>query len=290
MNEVCAIVVTFHPDNDVLENLGTLRPQVARLVVVDNGSSGGELSALRSAASLLDFEIIENGENLGIATALNLGIRRAEALAIPWVLLFDQDSRVTDGFTAAMLHCFQTSRWGSRLAILVPRYIDMRHGFPLPGNWFSGSGLETAMTSGMLMRLSTFQQQGTFVDELFIDSVDFEYSLRLRRAGLILDECPDAVLLHSPGTPTYRTLFGSGRIVIDNYSPIRRYYQERNRLWMCRRYLFSFPGYCFKTLNVSGKNFVKILLWEADKANKLKFFLRGLLDGLRGRMGRLDLS
>lgn len=289
MNDLCAIVVTFHPGSEVMENLTTLRPQVAGLIVVDNGSSAAERYALHSAAATLAFELIENGENLGIATALNIGIRRAQALGFSWVLLFDQDSRITDGFTAAMRQCFESSRWGSRLAILVPRYTDMRHGSPIPADWVPGSGLETAMTSGTLMRLSTFQQQGAFLDGLFIDSVDCEYSLRLRRAGLILDQCPHAVLLHSPGSPTYRTILGSSPFVVDNYSPIRRYYQLRNRLWICRHYWLSFPGYCFKLLIVSAKDFVKILLCETGNAKKLRFFLRGVFDGLRGRMGPLNL-
>lgn len=289
MNDVCAIVVTFHPDDDVMENLANVRPEVAALVVVDNGSSAAELFALRSTAATVGFEVIENGENLGIATALNIGIRRAQALGLAWLLLFDQDSRVAPGFTAAMLQCFESSRWGSRLAILVPSYTDMRHGTPVPADWVPGSGLETAMTSGTLMRLTTFQQHGAFVDGLFIDSVDCEYSLRLRRAGLILDQCPNAVLLHSPGSPTYRGFGGSRRFTIDNYSPIRRYYQERNRIWICRHYLFSFPEYCRKILIVSAKDLLKILLWETGKAQKLRFSLRGVLDGLRGRMGRLDL-
>ncbi len=288
MIDVCAIVVTFHPDADVMENLSAVRPQVATLVVVDNGSSAPERSTLRSASLSLGFELIENGENLGIATALNLGIRRAQVLGFPWVLLFDQDSRVTEGFTATMLHGFQTSPWGSRLGLLVPRYTDMRHGTPIPADWVPGNGLETAMTSGTLLRVSTFQQFGPFVDALFIDSVDTEYSLRLRRAGLILDQCADAVLLHSPGSPTYHSLFGFGPFTLDNYSPIRRYYQQRNRIWICRHYLFSFPAFCFKILIACAKDFAKILLCETGRVKKLKFLFRGLLDGLLGRMGRLD--
>ena len=287
-SDVCAIVVTFHPDAEVMGNLAALRPQVGALVLVDNGSSPSELAPLRSTGAALGFELIENGENLGVATALNIGIRRAQALGFAWVLLFDQDSRVTEGFTAAMLHGFATSPWGNRLALLVPRYQDMRHGSAIPSDWVPRNGLETAMTSGTLLRVSTFQQHGPFVDGLFIDSVDCEYSLRLRRAGLILDECADAILLHSPGMPTYRTLFGSGRVTVDNYSPIRRYYQERNRLWICRNYLFSFPGHCLRILSYACKDFAKILLWETGKAKKLRYCLRGLFDGLRGRMGRLD--
>lgn len=36
--KLCAVVVTFRPGPEVLENLATLRPQVDALVVVDNTS------------------------------------------------------------------------------------------------------------------------------------------------------------------------------------------------------------------------------------------------------------
>ncbi|MES2392876.1 MAG: glycosyltransferase, partial [Acidobacteriota bacterium] len=123
---VCAVIVTFHPDADVIANLQALRPQVSRVVVVDNGSTPEELAQLRQAALALDVELIENGDNLGIAAALNRGIRRALELDYLWVLLFDQDSRVTEDFTQTMMGAFAASPSRDRLAILIPRYEDRR--------------------------------------------------------------------------------------------------------------------------------------------------------------------
>jgi rhamnosyltransferase len=287
-NQLCAVVVSFHPDHNVLENLAALCAQVQHVVVVDNGSLPQELQPLRSASRHLGFELLENGENLGIATALNIGLRRAQALDAPFTLLFDQDSRITGGFIEAMLHCFQTSPRGRHLGILVPHYTDMRLGTPLPRTIVASSGLEVAMTSGSLLRTQTFAQHGLFVDDLFIDGVDHEYSLRLRRSGMFLEECPDATLLHSPGTPQEFRLGGKVLFKTPNYSPIRRYYQTRNNLWLFRHYFRSFPAYCTKLALASVKDFLKILLFESSKLKKLQYFLRGFIDGLNNRMGRFD--
>jgi rhamnosyltransferase len=282
----CGIVVTYRPDSDVVTNLEWLRPQVQHLVVVDNGSTREELTPLRAASQSMNFELIENGENLGIATALNIGTRRAMLLNAPYVFLFDQDSRVTDGFVATMMAAFEGSRWGVDLGILVPRYTDIRHGTPLFSNRVK-RGLEAAMTSGSLLRTETFTRFGSFIDELFIDGVDYEFSLRLRKRGGVIDECADAVLLHSPGEPRHHKLFGIFRYKTANYSPARRYYQERNKVWITKRYGLRFPVFCFKLFFFSSKDFVKILVAEEDKFLKLRYFLRGLLDGIRGRLGKL---
>ena len=283
-SNICAIVVTHHPDQDVLDNLKAVRPQVQTLVVVDNGSSVTCLDMLRKARTSIGFTLVENGTNKGIAAALNIGIRNTSE---PWILLFDQDSRVTEDFQRITLRCFQTSRWADRLGMLVPRYQDKRLGGVIPPERLGAGTLAVAMTSGSLYRRETFQVHGLFAEELFIDGVDHEYSLRLRAANLVIDECPDAVLLHSPGTPTCYQWFGWS-FQATNYSPIRRFYQERNKIWIYKRYLFKFPGYCLRQMLASAKSFVKIVLLEREKLSKIRLFLRGILDGLMGRTGSFN--
>ncbi len=286
---VCAVVVTFHPEADVLANLAAARRQAGLLVVVDNGSSADELAPIRSLlADDAGAVLVEHGRNLGIATALNRGVHEGMERGFEWMLLFDQDSRVTDGFTEAMMGGFSRSRWGERLALLVPRYLDKRVGTALQPERREDGGLEVAMTSGSLLRAKTFQELGWFADELFIDAVDHEYSLRLRSAGYMVDECSEAVLLHSPGDPRVVRWRGRKLYEVANYSPARRYYQERNKIWLYRRYFGKFPGYCARLMLFSGKDLVKILISEDNARKKAFYFLRGVKDGLLGRMGGLE--
>jgi rhamnosyltransferase len=288
MNGVCAVIVTFHPEPDVLENLTKVRQQVQGLVVVDNGSPQETINLLRSASHQIGFELIENGQNLGIGAALNTGVLWADANSFDWVILFDQDSAATDGFMKAMLQRFDKSPSGDRLAILVPRYVDKRSGISLPQDQEKSGGLQTAMTSGSLMRASLFREHGLFEEELFIDSVDSEYSLRLRSSGLVIEECDDAMLLHSPGQPTVLRLCGVRLFQTANYSAVRRYYQDRNRIWLTRKYWKKFPKFCLRLYRDSLKEHVKTLLGEDQKWNKCYCAGLGILDGLRGRMGKFD--
>lgn len=286
---VCAVVVTYHPDSAVLINLQALRPQVDWLVVVDNGSTEAELAPLRQLLAADETSsLIENGENLGIATALNIGVRQGMSYNAEYALLFDQDSRVTEGFVQTLCHAYTQSPQGRRLGILVPSYIDERLNRALPPNRLADGSLEAAMTSGSLILMDTLEHHGMFVDQLFIDGVDYEFSLRLRKAGLVIEEYSGAVLVHSPGTPRRQRLLGLLTYQISNYSPIRQYYQQRNKVWVTKHYWKAFPVFCCKLFYFSGKDFIKLIVAEDNKANKLRAFLRGVFDGIRGKMGRLE--
>lgn len=86
-NRTCAIVITYHPQASLFEHFATLRSQAQGLVVVDNGSTPDELEKLKSETSTIDFHLIENGENRGVAAALNTGIRWAIENRYEWVAL-----------------------------------------------------------------------------------------------------------------------------------------------------------------------------------------------------------
>jgi len=120
---VCAVIVTYHPNAGMLENLPQVLAQVQGLVVIDNGSSVEELGPLREKKQSLGFHLIENSENLGIAEALNQGARWAHSQGYSWVILFDQDSGITDGFEELIQVDTRTSRNDSAIGLRRNRYV-----------------------------------------------------------------------------------------------------------------------------------------------------------------------
>ena len=105
---VCAVIVTYRPSPTTVDHLSNVLPQVQGLVVVDNGSNKDELGPLQAASSALGFHLIENGENLGVAEALNQGIQWAKSQGYLWVTLFDQDSGITEEFINQMFRALET--------------------------------------------------------------------------------------------------------------------------------------------------------------------------------------
>ena len=125
---VCAVISTFHPSPAALENLVKVRLQVEGLVVVDNGSPASSLAPFRAAMSEMKFTMIENGANLGIAAALNTGVRWAKSHGFDRVILFDQDSTVTPGFIGAMRSTYDGHPRQAEIAIVMPRYRNREGG------------------------------------------------------------------------------------------------------------------------------------------------------------------
>ena len=253
--------------------------------MVDNGSSPESLELLQKASRELDFTLIENGQNLGIATGLNIGARSALAQSFRWVILFDQDSTITDGFVSQMLADFERESVQRTLMLLVPRYQDPKTGieriFPLDED---GGPLVT-ITSGSLLPSVAFGQCGYFKEELFIYTVDDEYSLRIRSKGYSIAQSKMAVLLHSSGFPTYHRVFGA-TFRTSNHSAGARYYLNRNRVWMLRTYGSRYPRWAREAARASVVELLKILLAEKSRWFKVKMIALGIRDGIVGRMGK----
>ena len=284
---VCAVTVTYHPTPAMLKNLPSVLAQVQEMVVVDNGSSEMELDPLRAASQSLGFHLIENGENLGIAEALNQGVRWAKNNAYRWVILFDQDSKITDGFVEQMFAAWESHPQKDRIASLHPKYLDPETGIE-PVVWRAEDGGPVlSITSGALMPAWIFDKIGMFDADFFIDWVDIEFCFRIRAAGFLIADSRQAVLLHAAGHPTKLSFLGF-TFRPDHHSPTRRYYISRNRVVVYRKYFRVFPAWMLKSMGTSVRETIKCFIGERNRSQKFRSFLLGTWDGLQGRMGKRD--
>lgn len=286
-HSVCAVIVTYHPSSSMLENIPKALAQTRGLVVVDNGSNADELAPLRAASQRLGFELIEKGENLGLAEALNQGVRWAKSEGYPWVILFDQDSMITDGFISQMFSAWEVHPQRERVGSIHPNYVDPETGVESQLRRASDGGPVFSLSSGALMPVWIFDKIGWFASEYFIDCVDFEYCLRIRAAGYLIADSRQAVLLHRVGHPTRRNLLGFS-FRPTNHSSARRYYMSRNRIAFCRKYFRVFPGWTLQHIGEFIRETVKCFIGERDRARKFRSFLLGTWDGLTERMGKRE--
>lgn len=281
---LCAVMVTYHPGVAMLENLQNVLAEVQELVVVDNGSSATEVTALRTASENLGFHLIENVKNLGIAEALNQGVRWARSKGHSWVLLLDQDSRMLGKFVEAMFNTWLSHPKRDEVACIHPRYMHPELGCrPLAPRARDGSYI-WCMTSGTLIPAWIFDKIGWFASEFFIDWVDIEYCFRIREAGYLIAEAGEAILLHEPGDPAPSSILGL-RFWPSHHSALRRYYMSRNRIVVFRKYLFTLPFWTLKAMYAALRDTMKCFLGEKERPRKFRNFLLGTWDGLTGRMG-----
>lgn len=284
---VCGVVVTYHPTGEMVQNLRNVLSQTDTLVVVDNCSRPDALNELRDASRSLGFHLIENSENLGIAEALNQGVRWAKSEGYPWVILFDQDSRLTPHFVENMVATWQAHPQRERVCSMHPTYYDPGARRDHVRVRASDGGPITSMTSGALMPVWVFDKLGWFASEYFIDEVDSEYCYRIRAAGYIIADSKDAVLHHTTGHPEPFKLLGF-RCRPTQHSAIRRYYMSRNRIVLYRKYFPIFPRFVLHSMHMAFIETVKCFIADRDRLHKIRNFLLGTWDGLRGRMGKRE--
>lgn len=285
----CAVVITYRPNDDVERNMQVLRCQVTQVIVVDNTPRADIPFVLNAIEEIDGCIVLRQGRNLGIAAALNVGIRYAIERGYEWIATFDQDSQICEGYFEAMLDCYRRSLTPASIGMLYPKYKDIRSGVVLPLPADSTGEVTACLTSGAMMQSEIFIKHGGMEERFYIDYVDYEYCLRLRLAGLQIQECLGAVLLHSLGNITTGKILWK-RVLTANHSARRRYYITRNRLVLILRYLTKFPNWSYRESKAIVMDTIRVFLLETDKSKKLLYTCKGIFDGLFGRMGpRVEL-
>lgn len=284
---ICAVMVVYNPDSTLEQNIKALLNEVARIIVVDNCSEPSVRSRIAALAATCSFEVIWNNENIGLAGGLNSGIRCALAnQQYQWIATFDQDSRVFPGFSTAMLAAQAACPFRDKVAIIAPHHVpssEVGDETP-PRDGLQFKEITVALQSGSLFSRSAFKNVGLFDEAFFIDYVDFEFCLRLRKHGFRLIEATEAPIYHRVGTPTRHRFLGITCTVF-NHSPLRRYYAARNRLRVYKRYALSDPRWIGHDIWSWFKEIVKLVLFESNRWEKLAFAVKGGWDALRGRGG-----
>ena len=291
---ICAVIVSYHPTTEIIENVVALLEQVDEVVIVDNGSGEEAKGPLESLAGYPKVSATYNRENLGIAAALNIGVRHAKAAGHQWVATFDQDSKVTPGMIRTMLLAYDTYPEKEKVASLSPRYQNHSTGQSAASRstYPSGDALRyeevlVVMTSGNLIKTDVFDRVGYFNELLFIDHVDSEFCLRCASHGYKILKVNDANLLHRTGAPSQHRFLGKLRST-SNHSIWRRYYMARNGIYVYKKFAFIYPLWVANDAYRFLKAMIMLVLFEAEKRQKLRAINRGVMHGLSGRMGKFN--
>src|SRR6266480_4672058 len=222
---ILAIVVTYHPDSSFPERFESLAGQVDTVLIVDNNSGPSAVSMLREAAARLDTDLILNSENVGLAAALNIGVKQAIAKGYEWALLFDQDTAPGSNIVEGLCQVYDDFPRKDRLAIIGSNYSEPHTGklrFAPASNGCSWRERRVVITSGSLLSLPIYGKLGPFRDEYFIDCVDLEYCLRARSNGFEIIATNKPLMVHGIGQPTVHR-FPWRMIEVSNHTSIRRY-------------------------------------------------------------------
>ena len=280
--QVCAVLVTYHPDAGLPGRVNRILEQAGALVIVDNASDASALEMLRAIAANPAVSLVLNPANWGIARALNLGIARASALGFQWVLLLDQDSEIHRDMLAKLFAIRAAFPEPARLAVIGAEFEEARDDHDGHAPW---EEVESVITSGSLIPLVAHAAIGPFREEFFIDYVDSEYCFRARARGYRVIKTTERLMSHTIGAPTRHDLLWTSKWTT-NHSPDRRYYIARNDTVMLREYGgYRYGSWALKSLARRLRTCKRILLYERSKARKISAVSAGFWDGVRGRLG-----
>lgn len=305
MKPIPALIITYNPLPDFERRLEQFYTEFDQIIIVDNGSSKAIQQMLYERASRQDrtFHLLLNPDNLGIATALNQGFRLAIQMGCEYVITFDQDSIPAQGMTEAILNIYNIRSNRDKIAIIasvvenpdagiMARYLRPKYHFFFERKYCTGQTLENVsivITSGSMHSLKIYEQVGPFRDDFFIDYVDTEYCLRVKRQGFNIIVACNAHILHKLGD---QKKFELGPIEVRPtfHSSIRWYYISRNRIPVILEYGLHFPHWLLYELVINVFGLFRMLIFEDHKWEKILSVILGSLDGLAGRMGAISES
>lgn len=275
-NRLASSIVLFHPDPDVVSNISTLSFTCEKVYVVDNSKKKNQ-NIINQILHFPNAIFIDNNENLGIASALNIAAKCAIVDGYKYLLTMDQDSGITADTITALLEYIEKH---DEVAIVSPQY-KYKNGNPVIHS-DTVTELSSVITSGNIIKLSAYKFIGGFNDKLFIDCVDIEYCYRLRSAGFKIVRLNFVSMYHEWANMTREKFLGVSFLTL-NYSALRYYYITRNRLYLYRTYKNQFPRECREELINVWKNILKIIIVEKNKYQNMKYTCRGIVDFLLDR-------
>ena len=292
----CSVLITYYPDEELIERVSTIRHQVSTFIIVDNSANYEITNKLKHICKTFDCHLIFNNSNLGIATALNIGFKYAMSLneSIEWILTLDQDTLCGPELVKSLFNAYDSCYFKNSVMIVGSNYEEKSTGKLLhytkaiDNKWELVNSLPS---SGSLINLTAFNHVGTFRDDFFIDYVDTEFCLRVSNLGFKIIICPQVNMIHPLGYYHHSKLFSflTGKHLVTNYPAFRQYYWTRNGSKVIKNYFFKDLKWCIKEIYyLYFRRVITVILFESEKIKKLKYVTFGLYHALIGKYGKID--
>lgn len=245
----------------------TLRPR--SVLLLDNGSTDGTVEMVRT--EFPEVQVHQTGENLGSAGAIREALRVALEAEPDYIWFFDDDAVPFPSCLETLLREMQSLEQDVRLGALRPMVRD-----PRTGEVGGGATPHAALLSGAMAR-----EVGLPPAETFMELSDRTYNEMMRKRGYEILRVPFVLAEHS--VRSRRTM---RKIVRDGFrvTPWRLYYAVRNRVWHSV-YAQRSARHFVHTLGFVGRTLLLLTVFGRPRRGHF-LIIRGLIDGLRGRLGR----
>ncbi|MBQ2639499.1 MAG: glycosyltransferase [Bacilli bacterium] len=276
--KVAGIVTLYNPTDEDILNIKTYIKDIEKLYVVDNTEGKSNKDRLPKSKKI---EYIYKNENLGVATAMNIGAEMAIKDGYKWLLTMDQDTTFKPGVMKKLKEVIEKEDM-KKVGIVTPwhntKLLDKK-----PKEEYDDP--HDVMTSGNMVNLDVWKKIGGYKDWLFIDGIDIEYCLNLHKNGYKILRVNSVEIDHNLGDIFYKSI--RGRLFLcTNHVPLRRYYIMRNYHYIKDMYINNDPEYCYRLVS-QRHNMIGVILFERQKFKKIKMYFKGYMDYKKGIKGKL---
>ncbi|MDM8528608.1 glycosyltransferase family 2 protein [Anaerolineales bacterium HSG24] len=299
--QVVIVLVNWNGLTDTLACLASLEkvdyPNY-QTIVIDNGSSDDSVEQIR--IHYPKVTLFETGENLGFVGGNNIAMQHPLVAKTDYVLLLNNDTEVAPDFLSLLVEVAQSDK---KIGIVGPTiyYFDEPKTI-----WSAGGGIDwdkgmTHMVNlneldegqlgdtprsmyfvtgcALLIKRSVIKEVGLLDPRFFAYYEEAEWCVRTTQAGFKILHVPSARIWHKIS------------IVAREASPQVHYYMVRNRLL----FLNLTQAKLSVMLSVLGRNLMTLISWSIKpkwrhKAPQRKAMWQAILDYMRGRFGRVDIS
>lgn len=254
-----AIYVTYNPDIARFSQfLDVTQAACDRVIIVDNSTDIYLQDRVRKLQKA-NIQVISLGANYGIATAQNRGIAAYKENKCRYVIFLDQDSDISKSFSLNLIENFEYYSSKFRLAAVGPGPLSK----PV-------HAVKHIKSSGMLTNKDVIDDLGGYIEDLFIDLVDYEWCWRAKSKGYQILACPGD-FNHTLGEPTSILGFFTKSIA----SPMRHYYQTRNLFLLWKLGYSDKKWLLVRILLLPVKMTLYVLLFR-PRVLRIKSFYMGL--------------
>ena len=281
---VCAIIITYNIDNKIEEVVNSIINQVEEIVIVDNGSKKKTIDILTKLSKEKNVITIFNKSNIGIAKALNEGIKYAQERKYQWIITLDHDSVCAPNMVSNMLNIYDNCEFKEKVKILAPRVFEVNKKQFISVNKDLDKPytiIKDCIQSGTMFNNDIFKEIGYFNEALFVYHVDYEFCERTKKAGYEIIQVNNVILEHEEGYKIPKRVLGI-KTYYNNYSEMAIYYITRNTIYMCKNYSFIYAKRIIK-------DFIHILLFDQQRFKKLSYWNKGIRDGIHNNYGQLTI-
>jgi GT2 family glycosyltransferase len=300
MFSIASITVAYNGASVLARHLDALYRQTKELdevIVVNNASTDNTLGLL--AKEYPQVTILNLPRNVGVGGGYAAGLAYAALQKRhDWVWIFDQDSIPAETCLEGLLNALPHLEGSAETtAVLAPVCVHTGTKMAYPGHlWMDGRMVPTSgdprqpigwvdfvISSGSLIRREAIETVGLPRADFFMDYVDYEHCLRLKRHGFKIAVVRDSHLDHVLGNPSRFKFVGRTKYWSDHV-PWRLYYMVRNEVFTIWKYYPEWRNKAFLLCRLV-RYALSLCLFGKRKLACLAMMCRGFLDGRSGRLG-----